>query len=809
MAAASLTVGVAHGFAWPSSVDRIAGDLRAEAPSARRQAAKQLFRLPASAVRRLAPPCLDDSDPEVRIAALEALLVARAGGLSERILPWLGDADPRVRRAAAEGLYRAPSLAAVVPLGRILSDPDPQVRAVAARALGATESSTAVIPLLGRLDDSEPEVREAAASALSRIGDPSAVVPLIGKVQDPRPNVRRTVARALGSLGDVRGASALVLLLRDADESVRVAALGALGRLKAGDAVFSIVSLLPDERRPAVRRAAFAALGAIQSDAALDSLVSALAYEDPREDGPARSALMAAGERGKERLLQCLRGQPAPRVADGCALALGGLRLPGGTPAIAEALHRGVIRPRVALRALGSSGDPAALGTVVEYLGSDDPWIRLTAIEAASVLLDPSQPDGRPVPPVARALDRAHGRRAERVALVALLGKTGSPRAVPLLTALAGPKTDPALRLASVRALGELGRSGQDAVLLSALDAREAPIRLAAAWALRRTGSGSSLRPLLERLQRAAEQDREALVIAMAGPIASSPDPSLITEVERLARSSDGARRDALIETLAHAGGRAGSAPLERLLDAGTEPASRAKIAEGLGLHAEARARLLSLIADPHPSVRANAVWSLGLLGVVEDAAAIERLISDRDLAVASNAVSALGLLSTRGAQPKGPLCSGLGDSRAAVRAAAASALSLARARCDGDVRGLSSDPSDVVRAQIAHLLWNAPSGDAKAERSALERCAGEDPMGEVASACAGLPPAIAPGVASSVTVYVVPAGMAAPVPLAPFALVRADGLTRLGVTDRRGAVFEPAAPAGSLKLAVPPALTE
>jgi hypothetical protein len=40
--------------------------------------------------------------------------------------------------------------------------------------------------------------------------------------------------------------------------------------------------------------------------------------------------------------------------------------------------------------------------------------------------------------------------------------------------------------------------------------------------------------------------------------------------------------------------------------------------------------------------------------------------------------------------------------------------------------------------------------------------------------------------------------------PLAPYSLQRADGLIRSGIADRRGAVFEHAAPQGQLRLVVP-----
>jgi len=54
--------------------------------------------------------------------------------------------------------------------------------------------------------------------------------------------------------------------------------------------------------------------------------------------------------------------------------------------------------------------------------------------------------------------------------------------------------------------------------------------------------------------------------------------------------------------------------------------------------------------------------------------------------------------------------------------------------------------------------------------------------------------------------VVIIPAGQDAPGPAQPFALLRADGLVRLGVSDRRGQVFEVAAPRGALSLLEPSA---
>ncbi|HXX67813.1 MAG TPA: hypothetical protein VEK07_11555, partial [Polyangiaceae bacterium] len=109
----------------------------------------------------------------------------------------------------------------------------------------------------------------------------------------------------------------------------------------------------------------------------------------------------------------------------------------------------------------------------------------------------------------------------------------------------------------------------------------------------------------------------------------------------------------------------------------------------------------------------------------------------------------------------------------------------------------LADDPSEVVRAAAA--LAVAVQYNAEDSR-ALERCAHVDTAGAVASRCAA-PRLTLPTSVHSVLVYVVPAGSEAPRAQVPYALLMADGLLRVGRTDRRGAVFDPAAPEGHVEL--------
>lgn len=804
-----LAVSTARAFVWPTTIERVEHGLTSAEPSERQRAAEQLVDLPAPLARRLVLKALDDTDTQVRLLAADAARQLRVPGAGEHVIGWLNDSERRVRVAAAEVLRTSPTERAVSQLGRVLGDPDVEVRIAAAEALANAGRSEAALALLGHLDDSSPQVRRAVVMALGVLGDKRAVVPLIGKIQDAQPQVRRAVAHTLGELGERRATAVLILALRDPDESVRSEALGALGELRDPEAVSSVSASVEHDTSSAVKAAALDTLGRIGSSEAVTALSKALSGDDAELTEAARAALVRVGEPAVPRLIDCLGGQPPPSVADQCAMALGELHAKRAGAVITSALDRGVVSVRGGLLALGSLADPANLPTVLERLTESDPLVRKSAIEAALALLDPAHPDGRAVEPIARGLERARQSRAERLLLVALLGRTGSPRAVPWLLPLISDSDDIELRAVAIEALGSLGRAGQDVRLLPALEDQEPSVRLAAALALNRSASRAIAQPLLDRLEHRAEQDRPALVLALAGALSQASDPALLERASRLVEHARDAERDALIEAIGRFPGEPAAARLTTLLGRSPAVADRAKLAEVLGAYPGAQRELERLARDPDGAVRANAVWSLGSSTQAGTRATLERALADRDVSVSSNAAAALARLAIRHRLPVvSSLCRALSDWRSYVRANALSALALVGQRCAAmDERALlRSDPAELVRQAAARLVFRVPGRDAAADRAALRRCAAEDPSGSVAAACADRVPSVKSG-QEPVTVYVVPMGETLPKPRAPFAILFENGLMRLGTSDRRGAVFEPAAPSGSVSLLVPAAL--
>jgi hypothetical protein len=216
------------------------------------------------------------------------------------------------------------------------------------------------------------------------------------------------------------------------------------------------------------------------------------------------------------------------------------------------------------------------------------------------------------------------------------------------------------------------------------------------------------------------------------------------------------------------------------------------------------------MLSDADATVRAQAGWALGTLGDGSDMPRLTAAAQAQDADAAVDATAAIGRIAARLHVPDvaaRALCPLAGDARPYVRANALAGLALAGARC-GDGAGervaLADDPSEDVRAAAALLLSRAPTPD---DVRALDRCARTDPSGAVAARCRSRAPPAAR--THPALVYVVGEGATGPRPAAAYAMLLADGTIRAGTTDRRGAVFDPAAPEGEVTLRRPSAMTK
>ncbi|MCL2448416.1 MAG: HEAT repeat domain-containing protein [Polyangiaceae bacterium] len=816
----------AHSLTWPDVADRVERDLSAGDVATRRSAARALASLGPKRGAPLALTAMSDSDGEVRILSAEAAMRFRTSAATDVATAWLNAPDPRLRREACEVARALPSPRAIAPLARSLGDPDAEVRAAAAEALGHQGSPEVVAPLLGRLDDGTPAVRIAIVGALARIGDARAVVPLVGKVEDSAADVRQSVVRALGDLGDARASSALVLALRDQNTEVRREALVALGRLRASEAVDSIAPFVSDHMA-SLRMAALDALGRIATPDALRAAATTLGTGDDGSDAfgatPVRDALVAAGAPAAALMRALLAGSPSPLAATSAAWVLGELQARSEAPALVAAMRRGVLPTAAALHALAGAGTPAEVPVVLEFVDDPSPVVRGEAIDAAAALLDPNEPDGRAVEPLAAALRDARPSNEERARLARVLGRTGAPRAATVLAQLVKAQ-DARLRIAAIDALGTLGPLGDaDGPLLEASASPDGEVRLHAAVALGEAGTARARDALLAHLDGADEIDRPALFTALGGVLSRAPSEAAVAHLAGAYALAAGPERDGILDAL-------GRAPLASAVAAlgtaaqSTEPLDRSAAARMCAAHAAkldpagsgaALGLVRTLLADPDERVRRQAAWSLGALGTSDDVPALAAAARGDDADTASNATAALGRILARAQAPGATsreLCPLLSSPQVLVRANALAGLSLGDARCDGGTaerRALSSDPAETVRAAAARAVAlsaehraGAPAAGSDEDTRALETCARADASSVVARRCAETPSR--PARVHATLVYVVPVGADTPRPGAAYAMLLADGLVHAGTADRRGAVFDPVAPEGQLRL-IPP----
>jgi HEAT repeat protein len=325
---------------------------------------------------------------------------------------------------------------------------------------------------------------------------------------------------------------------------------------------------------------------------------------------------------------------------------------------------------------------------------------------------------------------------------------------------------------------------------------------------------------LWNRLTTAAAQDREAVAVALGGPLKSAPAEHSARQLKDLDQLISGSRsplRDALIESASLLPEQQALQFFPALLSHSADSGLNAKVAEALAGRSAARAALMTLSQSEDARVRANAVWSLGDIKGSAEEKLLQTAISDADPAVAANAVAALSRTMPASPELGHVLCGALIDPRPYVRANALVGLRHAKLRCnDGrEAASLTRDPNAVVRKAAAELL-SSPAGSSSADdKRALVRCHRYEVDVEVAQSCEQIPHGVphgstqASGATAPVTVFVIPAGLTAPVANAPFALVRADGFVRCGWTDSRGALFEPRTPPGRFSLAAPPQALE
>jgi HEAT repeat protein len=305
-----------------AGIELLLAGLGDESPELRASCVSSLGKLaPPGASRRIAA-LLEDPQPLVREAALEALLrlsgsdPAGLGGLctefAQSELPWkrrdaalllcglsdgdrlcllAKDEDASVRKAAVASLARVRLPQTVGHLALALLDEEPEVRVAAAQALSETGGPEVLEPLLLALNDPDPWVQTASLKGLARLGDAAALPGVTALLSNARGPV---LIAGLTTLAAVGGADSLALVrkaLDDGDEEVVEAAIRILSGF-GGDWIEEHYQALTGHPHWSVRRSFVRAMAQLLGARALPCLDQALAKEsDPLVRGEIASLM--------------------------------------------------------------------------------------------------------------------------------------------------------------------------------------------------------------------------------------------------------------------------------------------------------------------------------------------------------------------------------------------------------------------------------------------------------------------------------------------------------------------------------------
>jgi HEAT repeat protein len=165
--------------------------------------------------RRMSAETLKEKNNPARISAL---LAAAYGN------------DLLARLSAIHDLSQVNSTIISAELPKFLRNPEPEVRLAAAQAL-AVRDDTLPTHFVGLLQDTNPEVRLVAVRFFARVPNHQITHILLPLLADPVPNVRQATATTIGFDGNNAAIEDLVVTLMDEDIQVCRAAHESLGRI--------------------------------------------------------------------------------------------------------------------------------------------------------------------------------------------------------------------------------------------------------------------------------------------------------------------------------------------------------------------------------------------------------------------------------------------------------------------------------------------------------------------------------------------------------------------------------------------------
>jgi len=271
----------------------------------------------------LVAEAVEERDPRLRDAAIQALALIDHPGVPDLLLQLLGSSDARVRALAVRTLGEIrPSAALLAELRTKLDDPDSWVRYYACQALGKLRDEVSGERIAERLGDPAGQVRVAAIEALSHIQGELSLSSLQRAAHSEDLDVQRAALLGLAGQRDQRALPLLLGAVVSADAATRLVAISALATF-GGPAVIEALAAAARDGEETVRAAAIQLLGNADDVAATRALTAllgergerrrvfaALAVPQQGRVAALLEALKSADEQTSHALVSCLsRGQ--------------------------------------------------------------------------------------------------------------------------------------------------------------------------------------------------------------------------------------------------------------------------------------------------------------------------------------------------------------------------------------------------------------------------------------------------------------------------------------------------------------------
>lgn len=642
LAAALCAAGPAHALDWAGKFQQDADDLKSPSATIRLRGLQRVARYPLAQSRPYILRALADPEAKVQVEAASLVAEHRLREAVPALIHWLSHWDSLLRATAADTLGKLADTRATRPLLRSLGDPEQEVRLKVVAALGQipTADRIEVVPLLGRINnDTDANVRKAAVEAVARKKDRRALIPLIGRLSDTSFEVRQAAVLALGELQDAKAGPALLRVVRDSNTTVAASAIEVLGKLRYAGAVDSLIDLMQNGAY-ASRGQAATALGAIGTPSAIRALVSSLAKS--ATSAFAKRALVEAGNRAARELSALLADSRTPtQVGTAVVEICHEARMSAAVPALIEQLRQGRLSRVLLVRTLGHIADSRAQRPLLELLQPSSHELRVAILEALDRIIDE-----RAAEPLLEVLDDSSPR--VRMMAIELVGRLRSRLATPRLVTLATGR-DVMLARAALAALARTRDPRAAPALVKLVAHRDGGMRRLASQTLARLGQLSILDALLAVCRGSGREIQITCFQALGGVLRGRTDERAFQLLAGAAQANDRSLFLAAVDALA-ALRDARTSPLLARRYAALDVPLRRKVLEALGAPGQppvAVALLTGAVADPDPSIRATAAWSLGKLGSAAEPtlAAIERAARDSRWEVRANAAATIARL--------------------------------------------------------------------------------------------------------------------------------------------------------------------